>query len=410
MAEYISISELNGLARKALDICDPLQHLIVLGEISGFVRHHKSGHCYFSLRDDAASVRAVMFKDKVRLLGFAPQDGMQVLAWGHATLYEKDGSFQFYAEYLRPFGVGAAQKAFDALKSKLQAEGLFDAARKRPLPVMPCCIGVVTSLNGAAFADVCSIVERRWPLAKLLVAPVHVQGIYAQQSIAEGIRVLDEDTRTDVIIVTRGGGSKEDLWVYNSEIIARAAAACQKPLVSAVGHEIDFTILDYIADRREPTPTAAAMACVPDKTIVREQLFEIQRKLQKTLQDRMNLWYNNNTDSKERIRRESPKGKIEAFRQASDFACDVLIATVKSRLHDRETSLQDSIAVAAALDPFAVLSRGYTLLTSLEGSPTTVDRLHPGQKVALRGQSSWAVCAVEKTGEVEEIRDHARKL
>ena len=234
MADYISVTALNRLAKDVLAECEPLNSLVVCGEISNFTRHYKSGHLYFTLKDDAASIKAVMFRDKARLLRFAPQDGMLVLAYGRVTIYERDGAFQFYADYLRPFGAGAAQMAFDALKKKLEAEGLFAPEHKRPLPAVPACIGVVTSKTGAALQDVRNVIGRRWPLAKLLLAPVSVQGAEAEDSIVAGIRALDADPRPELILVTRGGGSREDLWVFNSERIARAAYACRKPVVSAV--------------------------------------------------------------------------------------------------------------------------------------------------------------------------------
>ena len=211
-------------------------------------------HLYFTLKDETASIKTVMFRSQAQLLNFEPQNGMLVLVYGRATIYERDGVFQLYADYMKPFGAGAAQMAFDALYKKLAAEGLFAPERKRPLPAVPRCIGVVTSKTGAAWQDVQNVIARRWPMVKLLLAPVSVQGIEAEKSIVDGIRRLDRDPRPDLILVTRGGGSKEDLWVFNSERIARAAAACRRPVVSAVGHEIDTSILDYVADLRAPTP------------------------------------------------------------------------------------------------------------------------------------------------------------
>ena len=292
MAEYIRISTLNALARQVLEQCEPLSNLILLGEISNFTRHYKSGHLYFTLKDETASVKAVMFRDKARLLGFPPQNGMLVLAYGRATLYERDGAFQVYVEFMRPFGAGAAQMAFDALKKKLEEEGLFAAEHKRPLPPVPRCIGIVTSKTGAALQDVNNVISRRWPLTKLLLAPVSVQGIEAEQSVVQGIRALDRDDRADLILVTRGGGSKEDLWVFNSERIARAAYACRKPVVSAVGHEIDYTILDYVADVRAPTPSAAAELCVPDKRQFLQEIYNLEQNIQKNIQSRLQMCYN----------------------------------------------------------------------------------------------------------------------
>ena len=292
MADYINVTSLNRLAKRVLEQCDPLNDLIVCGEISGFTRHYKSGHLYFTLKDENASIKTVMFRSQAQLLNFEPQNGMLVLVYGRATIYERDGAFQLYADYMKPFGAGAAQMAFDALYKKLEAEGLFAPERKRPLPAVPRCIGVVTSKTGAAWQDVQNVIGRRWPMVKLLLAPVSVQGIEAEKSIVDGIRRLDRDPRPDLILVTRGGGSKEDLWVFNSERIARAAAACRRPVVSAVGHEIDTSILDYVADLRAPTPSAAAELCVPDQGDVRQKIFILQQNIQKNIQNRCNLCYN----------------------------------------------------------------------------------------------------------------------
>ena len=217
MADYINVTSLNRLAKQVLAQCDPLNDLIVCGEISGFTRHYKSGHLYFTLKDENAAIKTVMFRSQAQLLNFTPQNGMLVLVYGRATIYERDGAFQLYADYMKPFGAGAAQMALDS-------EGLFAPERKRPLPAVPRCIGVVTSKTGAAWQDVQNVIGRRWPMVKLLLAPVNVQGIEAEKSITEGIRRLDRDPRPDLILITRGGGSKEDLWVFNSERIARAAA------------------------------------------------------------------------------------------------------------------------------------------------------------------------------------------
>ena len=258
MADYINVTSLNRLAKRVLEQCDPLNDLIVCGEISGFTRHYKSGHLYFTLKDENASIKTVMFRSQAQLLNFEPQNGMLVLVYGRATIYERDGAFQLYADYMKPFGAGAAQMAFDALYKKLEAEGLFAPERKRPLPAVPRCIGVVTSKTGAAWQDVQNVIGRRWPMVKLLLAPVSVQGIEAEKNIVDGIRRLDRDPRPDLILVTRGGGSKEDLWVFNSERIARAAAACRRPVVSAVGTLRFWTMLPTCARRHRPPRRSSA--------------------------------------------------------------------------------------------------------------------------------------------------------
>ena len=395
MAEYIRISTLNALARQVLEQCEPLSNLILLGEISNFTRHYKSGHLYFTLKDETASVKAVMFRDKARLLGFPPQNGMLVLAYGRATLYERDGAFQVYVEFMRPFGAGAAQMAFDALKEKLEAEGLFAAEHKRPLPPVPRCIGIVTSKTGAALQDVCNVISRRWPLTKLLLAPVSVQGIEAEQSIVQGIRALDRDKRADLILVTRGGGSKEDLWVFNSERIARAAYACHKPVISAVGHEIDYTILDYVADVRAPTPSAAAELCVPDKRQFLQEIYNLEQNIQKNIQSRLQMCYNRVNALGAGAALQAFHGSLEARAQQVDRYAAAASGAAAAAAAAREQALRSAAALAASLDPYAVLARGYAMVRDGAGNCRTVDTLRPGQNITLCGAAAQAVCTVQ---------------
>ena len=395
MAEYIRISTLNVLARQVLEQCEPLSNLILLGEISNFTRHYKSGHLYFTLKDETASVKAVMFRDKARLLGFPPQNGMLVLAYGRATLYERDGAFQVYVEFMRPFGAGAAQMAFDALKKKLEEEGLFAAEHKRPLPPVPRCIGIVTSKTGAALQDVCNVISRRWPLTKLLLAPVSVQGIEAEQSIVQGIRALDRDDRADLILITRGGGSKEDLWVFNSERIARAAYACHKPVVSAVGHEIDYTILDYVADVRAPTPSAAAELCVPDKRQFLQEIYNLEQNIQKNIQSRLQMCYNRVNALGAGAALQAFHGSLEARAQQVDRYAAAASGAAAAAAAAREQALRSAAALAASLDPYAVLARGYAMVRDGAGNCRTVDTLRPGQNITLCGAAAQAVCTVQ---------------
>lgn len=401
MADYINVTSLNRLAKQVLAQCDPLNDLIVCGEISGFTRHYKSGHLYFTLKDENASIKTVMFRSQAQLLNFEPQNGMLVLVYGRATIYERDGAFQLYADYMKPFGAGAAQMAFDALYKKLEAEGLFAPERKRPLPAVPRCIGVVTSKTGAAWQDVQNVIRRRWPMVKLLLAPVSVQGIEAEKSITEGIQRLDRDPRPDLILVTRGGGSKEDLWVFNAERIARAAAACRKPVVSAVGHEIDTSILDYVADLRAPTPSAAAELCVPDQSDVRQIIFILQQNIQKNIQNRCKLCYNRfdqlataqllQRQHQQLARRERELAGLQAAVQQA----------AQHRMQDAQRSLQHAASVAQSLSPYAVLARGYTL-TERNGVPCSVEALHPGEAVTLRGARATAECHIEAVHNLEK--------
>ena len=393
MADFIKVTDLNRLAKQVLAQCDPLNDVIVCGEISGFVRHYKSGHIYFTLKDENAGVKAVMFRSQARLLPFEPQNGMQVLVYGHATIYERDGSFQLYADYMRPFGAGAAQMAFDALYKKLEAEGLFAPERKRPLPAVPRCIGVVTSKTGAAWQDVQNVIARRWPGVQLLLAPVNVQGLEAERSIVAGIRALDNDPRPDLILVTRGGGSKEDLWIFNSERIARAAAACRKPLVSAVGHEIDTTILDYVADLRAPTPSAAAELCVPDRREMQRKIFILQQNIQNNIQNRCRICYNKVESLSTGQAMQRTRQAVQRRAQNLAAVSEAVQAQSDRRISAAQAQLQSAAALAASLNPYGVLARGYTV-ASVGGTVTPVEHLTPGQTVTLRGDKAEADCTV----------------
>lgn len=394
MADFIKVTDLNRLAKQVLAQCDPLNDVIVCGEISGFVRHYKSGHIYFTLKDENAGVKAVMFRSQARLLPFEPQNGMQVLVYGHATIYERDGSFQLYADYMRPFGAGAAQMAFDALYKKLETEGLFAPERKRPLPAVPRCIGVVTSKTGAAWQDVQNVIARRWPGVQLLLAPVNVQGLEAERSIVAGIRALDKDPRPDLILVTRGGGSKEDLWIFNSERIARAAAVCRKPLVSAVGHEIDTTILDYVADLRAPTPSAAAELCVPDRREMQRKIFILQQNIQNNIQNRCRVCYNKVESLSTGQAMQRTRQAVQRRAQSLAAVSDAVQAQNRRRISTAQAQLQSAAALAASLNPYGVLARGYTV-ASVGGTVTAVEHLTPGQTVTLRGDKAEADCTVQ---------------
>ena len=394
MADYISVSALNRMVRRVLDDCAPLSDVIVCGELSGFTRHYKSGHLYFTLKDENASVKGVMFRGQARLLNFEPQNGMRVLAYGRATLYERDGAFQLYVDYMRPFGAGAAQMAFEALYKKLEAEGLFAPERKRPLPPVPRCIGVVTSKTGAAWQDVQTVIGRRWPQTKLLLAPVTVQGLEAERSIVAGIRALDRDPRPEIILVTRGGGSKEDLWIFNSERIARAAAACRKPLVSAVGHEIDTTILDYVADLRAPTPSAAAELCVPDRREFLQKIAILQENIQKSMQNRLQICYNRFSMTAAGAGMQNQRRAMARRAQDLERVQDAVQLAQQYRTRRAGESLRSAAALAQSLNPYGILARGYVIVTQ-DGAVRTVDALRPGQNITLHGAGAEADCIVQ---------------
>ena len=275
-----SIAEINGLIRKKLE--GDFTNIWLRGEISNF-KAHTSGHFYFSLKDDSAQINAVMFKGLNSKLKFRPENGMEVLVRGKITVYEPRGNYQIFCESMEPVGAGALQKAFEQLKAKLEKEGLFAAERKRPIPHFPQHIGLVTSPTGAALKDILNVLRRRYRAARITLAPALVQGTEAPQSIVQAIQLINQVQDIDVLIVGRGGGSIEDLWAFNDERVARAVVASRIPTVSAVGHEIDFTICDFVADLRAPTPSAAAELVAKSADEITEKIFTLKNRLWQAL-------------------------------------------------------------------------------------------------------------------------------
>ncbi len=399
MPNVLTVTALNSYVKRILDANDILFDLALQGEIANFVKNARSGHCYFSLRDAQSTVKAVMFKSDAQKLGFRPEEGMKVIVRCRVTLYERDGAFQIYVTDIFPDGVGAAQLAFEQLKEKLEREGLFDPARKKQIPTQPNSIGLVTSKTGAALQDILNVTARRWPMVKLLLYPVSVQGFEAAGQIANAIDVLDASGQVDTIIVARGGGSKEDLWVFNAEIIARAAAKCETPLISAIGHEIDFTILDFVSDLRAPTPSAAAELAVPDIAEVFQKICNLQNNIQKFMQIKQEICYNNLMVQTAQYTSGSAHKKTQAA-AAHLAALQGSIATTMQRLQYSKTrDLQHAAALASTLNPYKTLARGYTLIEDAKGEVLTVDALTQGQTIHLVGQSKTAECVVQSTKE-----------
>ncbi|WP_418666302.1 exodeoxyribonuclease VII large subunit [Allofournierella sp.] len=411
MADVITITALNRYVKSLLDSDQVLGGIALRGEVANFVHHYKSGHYYFTLRDERASVKAVMFRQDAQRLAFTPQDGMRVIVRCRVSLYEATGSFQVYVSDLFPDGVGAAQLAFEQLRARLEAEGLFRPEHKRPIPARPGCIGVVTSATGAALQDIRNVLSRRWPLTKLLLAPVNVQGELAAPEISRAIAVLDGSGRADVIIVARGGGSREDLWVFNDERIARAAYACKTPLISAVGHEIDFSILDFVADLRAPTPSAAAELATPDREAELQKICSLFANIHENMQTRLDLCYNNFNTLCARQAAIGPaeicgprQHRLEALAAAARKSGRAVLAAKSARV-------ERGAALAHSLSPYAVLGRGYALLQDEAGRCLPVARLEPGQQILLLGSGARAACRVERVEHREGQKDEkAEKL
>lgn len=357
----LKVSQVNTYIKALLDGSEPLQNIYVEGEISNFKHYQPSGHMYFTLKDEKSQLKCVMFSSNAYRIRFRPENGMCVICRGRISAYEKSGEYQLYAEDMQPVGAGALNLAFEQLKKKLFDEGVCDKSRKKPLPEYPQKIGVVTSGVGAAVQDIKNITSRRYPLAELVIVPTAVQGEKAAPEIVESIKLLDSRGDIDVMIVGRGGGSIEDLWAFNTEEVARAVIACNTPVVSAVGHESDFTICDFVADLRAPTPSAAAELICPDINV----LFNHVRSLQYTAQ----LYIQALIDD-----RSQHLSELTAFSPLANG--EELLNAYKDRLSDLKNRLGSSFTNRAeiefhrfsallgklnALSPLAVMERGFAV-------------------------------------------------
>lgn len=407
MAEVISVSALNQYVKTLLDANDELFDLALRGEVANFVQNARSGHCYFSLRDANTSVKAVMFRSDARQLGFRPEEGMKVIVRCRATLYERDGAFQVYVNDMFPDGIGAAQLALEQLKAKLEKEGLFDPEHKKPLPAYPQCIGVITSKTGAALQDIRNVIGRRWPAAKLLLCPVNVQGFEAAKQVAGAIRTLDKSGRVDEIIVARGGGSREDLWVFNAEVIARAAYSCKVPIISAIGHEIDFTILDFVADCRAPTPSAAAELAVPDRAELLQKLTQAEQRCQAAMQGHLAEASARIAAAEQQLSYDMTRRTLTRGQTALDSQQEKIAAALKNHLQRSQTQLNHMAALADSLSPYRVLARGYAMVYDGRGKLSSADGLTTGERIILRGSTHTAECTVSS---VEELNESTQKL
>lgn len=395
--EVWTISRLNREARTLLE--SGLATLWLEGELSNLAQP-ASGHIYFSLKDANAQVRCAMFRARRQSVGFRPTAGMQVLVRGRVSLYEPRGDFQFIVDQMEEAGAGALQRAFEALKSKLAAEGLFDEATKRPLPTLPRCIGVITSPSGAAIRDVASVLSRRFPTVPVVVYPVPVQGDGAAERMVAALRTAATRAECDVLLLVRGGGSIEDLWAFNDEALARAIRACPIPVVSGVGHEIDFTIADFAADRRAPTPSAAAEMVVPDRRELRGALARLARGLQRAMDNTLARAESRYQGLLARLRPLQPGRRIEQQGQRLDELEQRLRRAWAARHGELSTRVSGAARALHAVSPLATLTRGYAIVTREGTTQPVVDAgtLAPGDRVEARFASGSATLAVERTG------------
>lgn len=399
--QTLTVTELNQYIKGLLDLDPMLGNVAVRGELSNY-KIYPSGHHYFTLKDSESSLRCVMFKSSAVKLRFRPESGMGVTAYGRIAVYPRDGAYQLYCTGLMPEGAGDLQVAFEQLKAQLAAEGLFDRAHKKPLPAFPGRIAIITSSAGAAVHDMIRILSHRWPMAQVVLLPVRVQGVEAPPEIVGAIRYANEFKVADVIITGRGGGSIEDLWAFNDERVARAIYASELPVISAVGHEPDVTISDYVADARASTPSNAAEIVVPDQRDIREALGSFGIRQDQALRKKlMSLSQQLDAYRSKRVMTD-PAAHIDNRRISLDHARDRLVAAEERNLASAQQRFMGLAAALDAMSPLRVLGRGYAIAEDGQGRAIkSVNSLSPGDALTVELCDGRADCLVRAVQENE---------
>ncbi len=390
----ITVSQLNSYIKSVIDGDGILSSIYICGEISNFTNHYRTGHFYMVLKDANASIKAVMFRSSALRLRFMPENGMMVIVKGHISVYERDGQYQLYIDDMQPDGAGALSVAYEQLKNKLASQGLFDDKYKKAIPVCPERVGVITSPTGAAIQDILNVLGRRFPLAKVVFCPVEVQGVNAAPQIVNAIERYNAGNYADVLIVGRGGGSIEDLWAFNEEKVARAVFACEIPIISAVGHETDFTICDFVSDLRAPTPSVAAELAVPNWVEYKERIYflksclinELSGSIEKKRQYVFNLMHSPFFAS--------PLYYIDVKRQTVDSFVGRLSGCMQSDISNKRAAFSVLCGKLDALSPLKVLGRGYSLTFKNKKPISNINDVEIGDEVSVRFSNGAVNCSI----------------
>lgn len=381
--KILTVSQLNFYVKSILDSDQRLNYVFLCGEISNLTDHYRSGHIYLSLKDNKSVIRAVMFAGNARNLKFKPMEGMKVICRGRVTLYEATGQYQYYIEDMQPDGIGALYQAYEQLKEKLQSKGLFDESHKKPIPYCPKTIGVITSPTGAAVQDIKNILTRRFPSVNIVLCPVLVQGDNAVPQLIDAVNKLNEYDLCDTIIIGRGGGSIEDLWAFNDENLAYAIYNSHIPVISAVGHETDFTICDFVSDLRAPTPSAGAELAVPDRNEILQNL-DAQRQYLSSLMDKK-LIENNNVVSEmtTKLLSLSPDDKIAKLYNDLDFLSQKYENNSNRIFQNTANKIELLATKLESLNPVSILKRGYSVVSNNDKTVISVKDVKNGDTLAI---------------------------
>lgn len=392
----ITVSQLNSYIKSVLEQDVNLNLIYIVGEVSNFVHYYKSGHMYFTLKDDKSQLKAVMFSSNAEKVKFKIENGLRVICRGRVSAYEKDGQYQLYVDSIQPDGIGELSLAYEQLKQRLFEEGLFDDEHKKALPRFPRRIGVATSNMGAAVEDIKNITKRRYPLAEIVIAPTIVQGDLAPNDIVKSIKLLDSIDDIDVIIVGRGGGSIEDLWAFNTEIVARAVYECKKPIISAVGHETDYTICDFVADVRAETPSAAAEKAVPDINVIMSFVNSSRERMLSLINYKLQ-------DEMQRLDNLQNKGPLSNFSEYIENYKDILdgytndmFSILSDRLRDNSFKLSGLADKLNSLSPLAVLSRGYSVVSMKDRIINSTKSVKVNDVVDVTLSDGRIICTVKE--------------
>ena len=379
----ISVTELNKYIKEKIDGDEMLNNVLVKGEISNY-KHHYTGHLYFTLKDENSLIKCIMFKSYAGNLKFEPKDGMKVTIFGTVSVFERDGVYQIYVKAMQEDGLGSLYKAYEEMKARLEKEGLFDPNHKKKIPIMPKCIGVLTSNTGAVIRDIINVSTRRNPNVYIKLLPVPVQGAGAAEKIAEAIKLMNEKKLADVIIVARGGGSLEDLWPFNEEIVARAIYDSEIPIISAVGHETDFSISDFVADLRAPTPSAAAELAVPDIYEVNQKILGYQNRLKISLIKKVELMQMRYEKCMASTVFKEPTRKIQEQYLVIDQYIKKLENIIKTKYEKEKSNFVELTAKLDAYSPLKTLLRGYSITEKDGKIVKKVAELKSGDEILIR--------------------------
>lgn len=397
MNTILSVTQINTYIKSLIDYDSNLNNIYVCGEISNFTNHYRTGHFYFTLKDEQSSIKAVMFRQNAQALRFEPYNGLKVLIRARVSVYERDGVYQLYVTDMQPDGLGELNLAFEQLKEKLSDEGLFDEAYKKLLPVLPERIAAITSPTGAAIQDIINVISRRYPFCNLTVVPVQVQGTSSAGQIVRAIEKINTLKCADVIILARGGGSIEDLWSFNEEIVARAIFSSEIPIISGVGHETDFTIADFVSDKRAPTPSAAAEIATPDIRNIYAQFEYYDDLLLSTMKERLLSLELRLDELSEMLCFSSPSAKIRESKIRLNSLYDSMFGSINLIIDQKKRQLSYISKSLETLSPLSTLFRGYSLVfDNADNQISSASSLNKGDEICVRMKDGKVFCTVNE--------------